>query len=158
MPLSEFVPRVTFKKGDLRKNLYFKSFRSTQLGMADKQNSGYYVNFNEFGTYRCIVCDEEKFKSEDKVASFGWATFIKASGIAEIDMIGAKKREYVAAHCENCGAIMGEIKEEYPNGFKEKSWWINSTALKFIDRDGVKRDDPKKNTIKDLLKSIFRPL
>ena len=44
---------------------------------------------------------------------------------------------FFAAYCENCGSMMGEIQyfqqytKERPFGFKRKEFWINSSALKF---------------------------
>ena len=153
-PLADFVPRIRLDKKEIRKRLSAQAYKTTQEGWIDKANAGIYTDFSEFGTYRCVVCDEEKFKSQDKIVSFGWATFVDGTGVTEVDMV-LPKRTFVSAFCENCGSIMGEVKDEHPNGKKEKSFWINSTALKFFDNDGVPHNEERKFNLPDRIRIFF---
>ena len=151
-PIDEFIPKIRFNKRELKKKLTGPEYLVTQEGYGELPDRGKYVNHQESGTYRCVVCEEEKFKSENKVRSLGWPTFDKANGVAEIPTNNKFKGDFSAALCENCGSIMGEVRFQYPDGRKEKSWWINSATLQFVPEGQDSPEPPKK---KKTFKSYF---
>lgn len=91
MPLNEFKPRKRFGPNALKRKLNTYEFKVTQEGMNERAKCGEFVDFNEVGTYICIVCDEQKFTSMDKVVSFGKATFINPTGVVEVEKANKEK-------------------------------------------------------------------
>lgn len=93
---------------------------------------GKYTDDETPGVYKCAVCGNELFKSEDKFHSgSGWPSFVKPStenGILyEKDMsFGMDRTEVI---CKKCGAHLGHVFPDGPEDQGGKRYCINSVCL-----------------------------
>ncbi len=122
-----------YDEAELRERLDAEQFEVTQHAATEPAFSGKYWNVFEDGTYHCVVCDEELFKSETKFdAHCGWPSFdraISADKVGEVEdrKFGMRRVESV---CGNCGAHLGHV---FPDGPTETGdrFCMNSASLAF---------------------------
>jgi len=122
-----------FTEEELRERLTPEQFQVTQHAGTERGFSGEYWDVWDDGTYHCVVCDEELFKSETKFdAHCGWPSFDRAidpSKVGEIEdrSFGMRRVESV---CGNCGAHLGHV---FPDGPTETGdrFCMNSASLAF---------------------------
>ncbi|MBP9750827.1 MAG: peptide-methionine (R)-S-oxide reductase MsrB [Candidatus Peribacteraceae bacterium] len=104
----------------------------TQCSATEAPFTGEYWNTHDDGTYTCVVCGHELFKSDDKFDSgTGWPSFDRPAGGSAVDekedaSHGMRRTETV---CGNCGAHLGHL---FPDGPRTTGmrYCINSAALK----------------------------
>lgn len=122
-----------YTEEELRERLSAEQFQVTQHAGTERAFSGEYWDVWDDGTYHCVVCDEELFKSETKFdAHCGWPSFDRAidpSKVGEIEdrSFGMRRVESV---CGNCGAHLGHV---FPDGPTETGdrFCMNSASLSF---------------------------
>lgn len=134
-------------KEELKSRLSPVQYSVTQLKSTEAPHSGKYTKFNKQGTYRCVVCDQELFKSDAKYESgCGWPSFhgvidegrvrlakdCALVGSANLLLL-AKNANMVRTEvlCNNCDAHLGHRFDDGPRAKGGKRYCINSASLRF---------------------------
>ena len=148
-----FEPRETFSYEELREKLNYKQYSFTQQFLVEAPFSGDYYDNDDEGTYKCIVCDEYLFSTEDQSdQKDGHASFFRGSeNVVELfyKILGRDIHEVV---CENCGSFLGDVlydvhKDDviFDNALDDdsyegefiKRYRVNSPALHFIEKKNI---------------------
>jgi peptide-methionine (R)-S-oxide reductase len=124
---------VKFKPGELLARLTPLQYTVTQDGDTERPFTGIYWNNHEPGIYRCIVCGEELFRSDEKYDSHcGWPSFFDLPDQSKVTRrrdigLGMVRTE---VRCANCGAHLGHVFDDgpKPTGLR---YCINSASLNF---------------------------
>ena len=73
---------------ELRERLTDLQYEVTQKGGTERAFTGAYWNTKEPGTYRCIVCDTELFRSDTKYDSgSGWPSFTEPMALDKVRLV-----------------------------------------------------------------------
>ncbi len=125
--------KVKKTEAEWREHLTPEQYRITREKGTERAFTGEYNVNKESGTYRCVCCGAELFKSDAKYDSgSGWPSFyqpVAADAVeTESDVsLGMRRTEVL---CRRCDAHLGHVFEDgpRPTGLR---FCVNSASLDF---------------------------
>lgn len=128
---------MDISEDELKKRLTPQQYKIMREGGTEIPFSGEYLNYNENGTYVCMVCGAKLFSSKNKYDSHtpglsGWPSFSEVMSSDAIELVDDNSlgMHRVEVLCKNCGSHLGHLFDD-PDAPGGKHYCINSTCLNF---------------------------
>jgi peptide-methionine (R)-S-oxide reductase len=121
----------------LRERLTDLQYDVTQKGGTERAFTGVYWNTKEPGTYRCVVCNTELFRSDTKYDSgSGWPSFTEPMAMDKVNLVTDASHGMIRTEvrCARCDAHLGHVFPDGPGPTGER-YCMNSASLQ-LQPDG----------------------
>jgi peptide-methionine (R)-S-oxide reductase len=109
-----------------------EQFHITRECGTERAFTGKYWDCHDDGTYRCVCCGAELFRSDDKFDSgSGWPSFVRAMNNSAIRELEDRSHGMtrVEVRCSACDAHLGHLFPDGPRDRGGMRYCINSASL-----------------------------